>query len=58
MTKTLKQRKTSKPEEIQTDITPQALTNDDMSKLINNETDTNVKTGYFDFKTGKVILDK
>ena len=38
MTKTLKPRKTSKPEEIQTD--------------------TNVKTGYFDFKTGKVILDK
>jgi hypothetical protein len=29
-----------------------------MSKLIKNETDTNVKTGYFDFKTGKVVLDK
>ena len=58
MTKTLKPRKTSKLEEIQTDITPQALTNDDMSKLIKNETDSNVKTGYFDFKTGKVVLDK
>lgn len=34
MTKTLKPRKTSRPEEIQTDIAPQALTNEDMSKLI------------------------
>lgn len=58
MAKALKPRKTSKIEEIQTDITPQALTNDDMSKLIKNETDSNVKTGYFDFKTGKVVLDK
>ena len=58
MTKTLKPRRTSKPEEIQTDITPQALTNEAMSKLIKNEIDTNVKTGYFDFKTGKVVLDK
>ena len=58
MTKTLKPWRTSRPEEIQTDIAPQALTNEDMSKLIKNETDTNVKTGYFDFKTGKVILDK
>ena len=58
MNKTLKPRRTSKPEEIQTDIAPQALTNEDMSKLIKNETDVDVKTGYFDFKTGKVILDK
>ena len=58
MTKTLKPRRTSRPEEIQTDIAPQALTNEDMSKLIKNETDADVKTGYFDFKTGKVVLDK
>lgn len=58
MAKALKPRKTSKLEEIQTDIVPQALTNKTMSKLIKNETDTNVKTGYFDFKTGKVVLDK
>ena len=58
MNKTLKPRRTSKPEGIQTDIAPQALTNEDMSKLIKNEIDADVETGYFNFKTGKVILDK
>lgn len=53
MKKTLK----AKNEPQQTDIIPKIITSDEMTELNQKEMAENVKTGHFDFKTGKVILD-
>lgn len=43
---------------IDTKISPQALTNNDVAKLNKSEVASEIETGYFDFSTGKVVFDK